>query len=312
MESKKGHAKDTTPRSGAGVRIMRCWRLCARATWSICGTAAATRLRARVASRFFEQTVAALGRLFEVVRVLCDSGFYLIEFIEHLERRCYSYIIAAPLTPPIQRELVRVTRWDAFKDGLEVGEFFFAHADAKWTRPRRYVAVRQQVELRPEAPGKHGQQMMLFEEYEDLGRYRYSVMITNDHDRAPVNIWREYRPRACDENVIKDLKHGLGLDAFNVNSFWATEAILVTIALVCYNLLHYLDTQLLYRNQGAHHANTLRATCFILPGQLGSSAGRYRLRIAVKPGKTRAKLLRVLQEIQRLPHRLDCNAVHPP
>ena len=312
MESRKGRAKDTTPRNGVGVRIMRYWPLCARATSSICGTVAATRLRARAASGFFEQTVAALGRPFEVVRVLCDSGFYLIEFLEHLERRGYSYIIAVPITPPIQRELVRVARWDSIEDGLEVGEFFFEHADAKWTRPRRYVAVRQQVELRPEAPGKHGQQMMLFEEYEDLGRYRYSVMTTNDHGLIPVNVWRAYRPRACDENVIKDLKHGLNLDAFNVNSFWATEAILVTIALVCYNLLHYLDTQLLHRNQGAHHAKTLRATWFILPGQLGNSGGRYRLRIAVKPGKTRAKLRRGLHEIQRLPYRLDCNAVQPP
>jgi len=40
--------------------------------------------------------------------------------------------------------------------------------------------------------------------------------------------------------------------------------------LVCYNLLHYLDTQLLHRNQGAHQAKTLRSIWFILPGQLGS------------------------------------------
>jgi hypothetical protein len=253
-----------------------------------------------------------LGRPFEVVRVLCDSGFYLIEFLEHLERRCYSYIVAAPITPPIQREIVRVQRWNVIEEGLEVGEFFFEHADAKWTHPRRYVVVRQHVQTRPDAPGKHGQQMLLFEEYEELGQYRYSVLITNDRDLPAVDIWREYRPRANDENVIKDLKEGLGLDAFNVHSFWATEAILVTTALVCYNLLHYLDTQLLHRNQGAHQAKTLRSIWFILPGQLGSGGGSYRLRIAVKPGTVRAKLLRVLNEIQRLPHRLHCNAVQPP
>ena len=154
--------------------------------------------------------------------------------------------------------------------------------------------------------------MMLFEEYEELGRYRYSVMITNDHDRPAVEVWRTYRPRACDENVIKDLKEGLGLKAFNVHSFWATESILVTIALVCYNLMHYLDTQLLNRHQGAHQTKTLRSTWFILPGQLGNSGGTYRLRIAVKPGHVRAKLVRILNEIQQLPHRLYCTAVQPP
>ena len=253
-----------------------------------------------------------MGRQFEVLRVLCDSGFYRIEFIEYLENRGYCYILSVPITPPIQREIAQAQNWERIEEGLEVGEFFFEHADAKWTRPRRYVVVRQHVQLRPEAPGKHGQQMLLFEEYEELGQYRYSVTVTNDRDLPAVEVWRHYRPRANDENVIKDLKEGLGLGTFNVDSFWATEAIQVTTALVCYNLLHYLDTQLLNRNQGAHQAKTIRYTSFILPGQLGNSAGRYRLRIAVKPGKLRAKLMRVLNEIQRLPHRLNCNAVQPP
>jgi hypothetical protein len=254
----------------------------------------------------------ALGRHFEVQHVLCDSGFYRIEFIEYLENRRYCYILSVPITQPIQREIAQVSTWERIEEGLEVGEFFFEHADVKWTRPRRYVVVRQHVQTRPEAPGKHGKQMMLFEEYEELGQYRYSVLITNDHDLAAVEVWRQYRPRANDENVIKDLKEGLGLGAFNVNSFWATEAILVATSLVCYNLLHYLDTQLLNRKQGTHQAKTIRHTWFILPGQLGNSGGRYRLRIAVKPGKVRAKLVRVLNEIQRLPYQLNCNAVQPP
>jgi len=244
--------------------------------------------------------------------VLCDSGFYRIEFIEYLENRHYRYILSVPITQPIQRKIAQVSTWERIEEGLEVGEFFFEHADVKWTRPRRYVVVRQHVQTRPEAPGKHGKQMMLFEEYEELGQYRYSVSITNDHDLAAVEVWRQYRPRANDENVIKDLKKGLGLDAFNVNSFWATEAILVATALVCYNLLHYLDTQLLNPKQGTHQAKTIRHTWFILPGQLGNSGGSYRLRIAVKPGKVRAKLVRVLNEIQRLPYQLNCNAVQPP
>lgn len=247
-----------------------------------------------------------------MLRVLCDSGFYRIEFIEHLENNGHSYILSTPITAPIQRELARVSNWERIEDGLEVGEFYFEHSDEKWKRPRRYVAVRQHIQTRPQAPGKAGQQMTLFEEYEELGHYRFSVLITNDHKLPAVEVWREYRPRANDENVLKNLKEGLALDAFNVDSFWATEAVMVCTALVCYNLLHFLDTQTLHRDQGSHQAKTLRHTWFILPGLLGNNAGTYRLRIGVKAGSLRAKLTRVLHEIQRIPHRLNCIAVEPP
>jgi len=36
---------------------------------------------------FFKQTVHGLGSDFEINRVLCDSGFYLIDFITHLEEK---------------------------------------------------------------------------------------------------------------------------------------------------------------------------------------------------------------------------------
>lgn len=253
-----------------------------------------------------------MGGDYLVQYVLCDSGFYRIEFIRHLEDKGYSYIFAVPITVPVQRQIANLSDWDRIEGGLDVGEFFFMHADEKWTKPRRYVVVRQHVETRPDAPGKAGKQMSLFEEYEHLDGYRYSVMMTNDDALAPVEVWRNYRPRANDENVFKDLKEGLGFDAFNLQSFWATEAVMVTTALIAYNLLRYLDSQFLNRNQRPKRSKTIRNTWFILPGQLGNSGGRYRLRIAVKDKKVRAKIGRVLHEIARIPHRLNSNAVEPP
>jgi len=50
-------------------------------------------------------------------------------------------------------------------------------------------------------------------------------------------IWRHCRPRFNDENVIKDLKDGYGFESFNVNNFWAIEAVLTMIALVFHNLI---------------------------------------------------------------------------
>jgi len=220
--------------------------------------------------------------------------------------------LSVPITPPIQRQIARIGEWENIDDGLEVSEFHFEHADEKWTKPRRYTVVRQHIEARPNATGKAGEQMSLFEEYETLGGYRYSVMLTNDTTLTPVEVWRNYRPRANDENVIKDLKQGLGFGAFSLQSFWATEAVMVTTALVAYNLLRYLDSKLLNGNQARNSSKMMRNTWFILPGQLGNSGGSYRLRIAVTDKKIRAKIVRVLNEILRLPHRLDCNAVKPP
>ena len=220
--------------------------------------------------------------------------------------------MAVPITPPIQRRLAEVSRWETIEEGLEAGEFYFEHADEKWEGARRYIAIRQRTAVRPNATGRAGGQMSLFEEYEELGSFRFSVMITSDKELAPVEVWRAYRSRANDENVLKDLKEGLGFGAFNVHGFWATEAVMVTTVLACHNLLHFLDTQLLSRGARKRHTATIRSAWFILPGQLGSSAGVHRLRIAIKDQSLRAKITRVLNEILRLPFRLNGNAVEPP
>jgi hypothetical protein len=257
---------------------------------------------------FFEQTLAALGETFGVLRVLCDSGFYLIEFILHLETKGFKYIIAVPISHTIQHAIHRISWWKALDDGIEIAEFYFEHKDDKWTHPRRYVVVRQHQEQRPKAPGK---QLSLFEEYEDWGAYRYSVLITNDDTLTPEDVWRAYRPRANDENILKDLKDGMALSAFNLDNFWATEAVMVMIALVFHNMLHYLNRNIFNRNRPQSQTKTLRSRYFILPAQLGNSGGSYRLRIAVKAGQLRAQLVHFLNRIKQLPHRLNCIAVDP-
>ncbi len=255
---------------------------------------------------FFEQSVAALGEKFRVVRVLCDSGFYLIEFIKHLETKGFKYIIAAPMSPIIQNAIHRVSQWKELDDGIEIAEFYFEHKDKKWTHPRRYVVVRQHKEKRPKAAGK---QLSLFEEYEDWGAYRYSLFLTNEDTLTSQGVWREYRPRAKDENILKDLKEGMALSAFNLDNFWATEAVMVMTALVFHNMLHYLNRNIFNRTRPKSQTKTIRAQYFILPAQLGSSGGTYRLRIAVKAGQLRARLIHFLNRIKKLPHRLNCIAV---
>jgi hypothetical protein len=130
---------------------------------------------------------------FSINRVLCDSGFYDVDFIKYLENRNYSYIIAVRIIEVLQYKSAHDVVFRKIEDGLEVGSFYFQHQDRKWDKPRRYIVIRQTVSIRPKATGK---QLRLFE---DHSGYRYSIMITNDEESSPETIWREYRPRANDE-----------------------------------------------------------------------------------------------------------------
>ena len=139
--------------------------------------------------------------------------------------------------------------------------------------------------------------------------YRYSMMITNDEEAPPEEIWREYRPRANDENVIKDLKEGYGLAAFNMNSFWATESFMVVNAMVFCNLVHYLNRTILNKNTPKEHLKTLRPRWFIIPAQLGNTGGIKILRLSMRNSNLKARLIDFLDQIGRIPHSLNCIAV---
>jgi hypothetical protein len=245
---------------------------------------------------------------FRINRVLCDSGFYTIEFIEYLELNKLTYIISVPISQTIQREILQVKQWHRVSKGVEAGEFVFQHHDRKWTKPRRYVVVRQSISKRPKASGR---QPSLFKDLIDWSQYRISVMITNDLLSPPEEIWRSYRPRASDEHVIKDLKEGYAFESFNVNNFWTTEALLTMIALVFHNLIVYLNRTILNHNRSQQRLKTLRHKYFTLPGQLGSGGRDYVLRVSVQERNMRAKIISVMRRISIITHRLNCIAADP-
>ena len=88
-----------------------------------------------------------------------------------------------------------------------------------WDTARRIVVVRQSIK-RKNAPGKT---LFLFADNPDIQGWRYGAMVTSLSLPA-VEVWRSYRGRADCENRIKELKNDFGLDSFNLNSFYATEA----------------------------------------------------------------------------------------
>ena len=259
------------------------------------------------AKEFFEQTLKSLGKDFRIKRVLCDSGYYLIEFIKYLEEKGFKYIISVSMAQIIQRRIMSIRKWIEVTKGIEVAEFKFKHIDLKWDKERRYVVVRQSVNKRKKALGK---QPSLFTEEEEWKEYRMSIMITNDEESSPVDIWREYRTRAKDENGIKKLREDFGIRSFNKENFWSTEAVMVMNALIFHNLIHYLNRNIFNKNSPCEHLKTLRSKYFIIPGLLGSESRNSVLRLGVRDKKLKAKRIYFMKRITCISNSLNCNAVY--
>lgn len=178
--------------------------------------------------QFIEATLHHLGG--KTVGLLrADSGFYDQAVFKLLESQRINYIISARLTQSLQQALIRDARWFALETGLELAEIIY-QANS-WDTARRIVVVRQSIK-RKNAPGKT---LSLFADDPDIQGWRYGAMVTS-LSLPTVEIWRSYRGRADCENRIKELKNDFGLDSFNLNSFYATEAAL-GFAMLAYNLM---------------------------------------------------------------------------
>ncbi|MBI5078325.1 MAG: transposase [Candidatus Yonathbacteria bacterium] len=257
-------------------------------------------------TEFFDATVASLGSGFRIKRILCDAGFFISRFMAHLEAQKHLYIISAPLSTSSQKRIYQIQDWRRLCWGIEIAEFEMVCGEGPYRDLRRFVVVRQDTGRKPKAAGK---QLSLFKELDDCKKYRYSFMVTNDRGLSAEEVWSEYRTRANDENIFKDLKEGYGFSAFSLANFWATEAVMVMNTLVFHNLMHYLNRNILNPKQPQKQLKTLRSQHFILPALLGKSARTWILRLGVQCKKQRGKIRHLLERIIKIPHRLNCNAV---
>ena len=112
------------------------------------------------------------------------------------------------------------------------------------------------MSLKPKATCK---QLKLFGEEELYRNYRYSLFVTNLTLPAK-SVWDLYRERADVENRIKELKDDFGMDSFNVNEFFATEAAL-NFVIMAYNLMS-LFRQAVPGGKTHHQLKTLRYKLF--------------------------------------------------
>jgi hypothetical protein len=221
---------------------------------------------------FLASTLRHLGN--KTVGLLrADSGFFDDAVMNFLHDRKIAYIISARLTQPLQHAMARQCKFWVIEPGLEMGEI--SYQAAGWKQARRIVVVRQSVKVRAQAPGKT---LKLFADDPDIQGWRYGAMVTS-LELPALQVWRLYRGRADCENRIKELKADFGLDSFNMDQFWATEAAL-GMAMLAYNLMS-LFRQAVMRSDVHHTLATLHHKVFALGGFWDPGADKKVLRLAV-------------------------------
>lgn len=234
---------------------------------------------------FMEETFKQVLKDKEIGLVRADSGFYTEELMSYLEEEQFNYIIAVKMYPNVKSEVWAIKDWIKLAKGIELSEMTFSHENGK---PRRYILIKKQINIRPNSGGK-----MLFE---DEPGYRYSCYVTN-MDLPLDQIWNMYNNRADCENRIKELKYDFGLENFCLQDFWATEASFRFI-MVAYNLMS------LFRHFALNHHNratlgTLRSYCFALGAWTASHANKKVLKISL-PTKRRPWMEGIFAQISTL------------
>ncbi len=178
----------------------------------------------RGVTEFLKEALALWGErgILRVVRA--DSGFFDRELFEFLEERELPYIVVARLTKCVKREVTRIIKWRALDADYAVGECEIKLMG--WTKPRRFVAVRERIRDSRASVGK---------KLIDIPEYTFRVLVTSLSNPGE-EIWRDYNRRADMENRIAELKHDLGADRFCLKDFHSTDAVFRSVLLL-FNLL---------------------------------------------------------------------------
>ncbi len=236
--------------------------------------------------------------------ILADSGYYQAEFFDYIESNKMDFIVSAPMIRVLQSEIYRLVDWKDLDDGVSVAEFNFRHNKESWKKGRRYIAIRKDVsKLGPDTIGK---KLSLFPDDDvKIFNFKYGLYITSSA-RAGEDLWREYRLRANDENIIKENKEDFGLEGFALNGFYATEAAML-VRIMFYNILNLFRREMLPEPESHQRMQTLRAKYFITPALLGRDGKSPVLRLGIRKQNVRQKFIYILNKISV--YFANCNAV---
>ena len=206
-----------------------------------------------------------------------DSGFYGEAVFQLLEKKQIAYVIAAKLYLPLKIALDNIKQWTVIDKGIWISEI--TYQGMQWSTPRRIIVVRQDVEERPKASGKH---LKLFDETEYYEHYRYHALATNQTLPAE-QIWEQYKGRADAENRIKEFKYDFAIEGFNAKEFFATEAAF-RMVMIAYNLLA-LFRQCVLQTPVQQRLSTIRFNCFSVGSWITKNGTSRILNLSLKMKK---------------------------
>lgn len=228
--------------------------------------------------------------------VRADSGFCDAPWLELLDTQGLLYIVVAKLLAPLHRLCRQDTIWQASEvPGTDVAEVW--HREHGWDRERRVILVRHRIEEK-ERPG--GKKLL------EVPGYLFQAFVTNlPVSVPPIEVWRDYNPRAGCEGVIKQLDADFALPDLCVKKFWGTEAAM-SLAVLSYNLCVLFQRHLGWMDRVT--AATLRFRLFTTGGIISETGGRTTIRLSVPP-KERDWWRAIFEKIVSLYP--NCNAVGP-
>ncbi len=145
----------------------------------------------------------------------------------------------------------------------------FVHQAKDWRKPRRVVMVR----YRP-AETEAGGQGRLFDDLD----WRIAAMVTN-LDWAEEDVWHFYNQRCSQENYIKEMKDGFGMDKIPNDGFYPNYAMMLLKG-IAYNLVLGLKWEIATGRFTRLTVARLRRELFWVAGKIVSHAGSLILKLS--------------------------------
>ena len=203
---------------------------------------------------FLQEALALLPEGWSLRRIGADAGFFEEALRWFWEGRRLPYIVVARMTSQVKSHCQRIRPWVELDDDYAAGEF-----EARlpgWSRPRRFVVVRERVREKKEAVGR---------KLLEVPGYTFRVLVPNT-DWEAVAVWRGYNGRAGVAQRIEELKNDLAAEDCCLRQFFATEAAFLAVV-AAFNLLSLF--QVASGSQQYRQPATLRAQVFLCGAVLG-------------------------------------------
>lgn len=228
------------------------------------------------AARFVTAALARTRRATAApVVVRADSGFYQRDVIDACRRAGARFTIGARIQAGM-RTLISALAEDAWQpidypygEGAAVAELAWTAFDQQDGVRGHGVPVRLIVRRVPPSPGL---QQPLFP------TFSYHPFIT-DLDGGIVELDEFHRRHAEVENVIKDLKHGMGLNHFP-SARWAANGAWLACNVLAHNLARW--TARLGLGDRRTMTKTLRHRVLAMPGRVTRTARRVHLHLPTR------------------------------